>query len=600
MSSSEPMTDPNQFYHAGTPAAATSSSSSTRYLTRKTYYEVMANIKKGPFHPASAPNGPSLPSLPGMGHSSTSFSPHHNSNQAHEQQVSSQQYQAPPAGYPLPSMNQAPPPGQMPQSGYDREREMQEARERDIRDRDYEARRQQRDQEARDRDMRDRQQREQHAPHQNHVDSLHLHQPVAVAPGSRSIHGPNGLLGNNGIPPQNNASTTVQNPPTPSQQPMYGPVYESGQPPPQPQAAQMAPQLLSFAPPQQQAPQQAQGQGQQPILNDALTYLDMVKVRFADDPRVYNQFLDIMKDFKSQTIDTPGVINRVSMLFKGHPELIKGFNTFLPPGYRIDITDDRIRVTTPEGHTLSPLGNSLLPLTSPAHGDVPHMYDHRGSHPGFAPIQAPRPMEGLPSPNAHFGRANLSPSFYEAEQREQEAIAREQQRGATSLQNVASAAAAEPRANTILPGASPSAENAALSTQQQNMEKRGPVEFNHAISYVNKIKNRFHEQPEIYKQFLEILQTYQRESRPIQDVYAQVQHLFEGAQDLLQDFKQFLPESAASSKAQESRQADDLARPSNVRSELGYPGQMHTPRPERTGANATYRQLCAHAKCWSC
>jgi paired amphipathic helix protein Sin3a len=26
------------------------------------------------------------------------------------------------------------------------------------------------------------------------------------------------------------------------------------------------------------------------------------------------------------------------------------------------------------------------------------------------------------------------------------------------------------------------------SAQQANMEKRGPVEFNHAISYVNKIK----------------------------------------------------------------------------------------------------------------
>jgi paired amphipathic helix protein Sin3a len=41
-------------------------------------------------------------------------------------------------------------------------------------------------------------------------------------------------------------------------------------------------------------------QGQQPILNDALSYLDQVKVRFVDQPDVYNRFLDIMKDFKSQ------------------------------------------------------------------------------------------------------------------------------------------------------------------------------------------------------------------------------------------------------------------------------------------------------------
>lgn len=33
---------------------------------------------------------------------------------------------------------------------------------------------------------------------------------------------------------------------------------------------------------------------------DALSYLDQVKVRFVDQPDVYNRFLDIMKDFKSQ------------------------------------------------------------------------------------------------------------------------------------------------------------------------------------------------------------------------------------------------------------------------------------------------------------
>jgi paired amphipathic helix protein Sin3a len=52
-----------------------------------------------------------------------------------------------------------------------------------------------------------------------------------------------------------------------------------------------------------------------------------------DKPYIYSQFLDIMKDFKSQAIDTPGVITRVSNLFEGRPELIQGFNTFLPQGY---------------------------------------------------------------------------------------------------------------------------------------------------------------------------------------------------------------------------------------------------------------------------
>lgn len=39
------------------------------------------------------------------------------------------------------------------------------------------------------------------------------------------------------------------------------------------------------------------------------------------------------------------------------------------------------------------------------------------------------------------------------------------------------------------------------------------VEFNNAISYVNKIKTRFLDHPEIYRSFLEILHTYQVRSR---------------------------------------------------------------------------------------
>lgn len=35
-------------------------------------------------------------------------------------------------------------------------------------------------------------------------------------------------------------------------------------------------------------------------VTDALTYLDAVKTQFADQPDVYNRFLDIMKEFKSQ------------------------------------------------------------------------------------------------------------------------------------------------------------------------------------------------------------------------------------------------------------------------------------------------------------
>ena len=58
-------------------------------------------------------------------------------------------------------------------------------------------------------------------------------------------------------------------------------------------------------------------------------------MEFSSKPEIYNEFLDIMKNFKAQTIDTPGVIQKVSQLFRGYNKLILGFNTFLPPGYEI-------------------------------------------------------------------------------------------------------------------------------------------------------------------------------------------------------------------------------------------------------------------------
>lgn len=35
-------------------------------------------------------------------------------------------------------------------------------------------------------------------------------------------------------------------------------------------------------------------------MEDALNYLDQVKYKFGNQPQVYNDFLDIMKEFKSQ------------------------------------------------------------------------------------------------------------------------------------------------------------------------------------------------------------------------------------------------------------------------------------------------------------
>lgn len=69
-------------------------------------------------------------------------------------------------------------------------------------------------------------------------------------------------------------------------------------------------------------------------LEDALLYLDDVKREFGG--RI-NNVLVIMKGFKSREVDTPGVIARVSVLFRGHHNLILGFNKFLADGDKISL-----------------------------------------------------------------------------------------------------------------------------------------------------------------------------------------------------------------------------------------------------------------------
>ena len=164
-------------------------------------------------------------------------------------------------------------------------------------------------------------------------------------------------------------------------------------------------------------------------VTDALSYLDAVKMQFQDQPDVYNHFLDIMKDFKSQMyvrlfifasgipsffsrfqfpfcfplktdiqvhvcrIDTPGVIQRVSQLFNGHPSLIQGFNTFLPIGYRIECSTDAhdahlITVTTPTGTTMQTTNNG----------------------PGHGLLWSTSQGEAVRPPDAFFGAGNKPPS----------------------------------------------------------------------------------------------------------------------------------------------------------------------------------------------
>ncbi|KAH9943527.1 hypothetical protein B0H21DRAFT_490302 [Amylocystis lapponica] len=202
-------------------------------------------------------------------------------------------------------------------------------------------------------------------------------------------------------------------------------------------------------------------------VTDALSYLDSVKMRFQDNPDVYNRFLDIMKDFKSQLIDTPGVIERVSNLFHGHLELIQGFNTFLPAGYRIECISDAqnpnyITVITPAGTTTQATDGVF------AFGNPVHQF-------GARPIDA------------------------------------------TLL------------SNTI--------------AQKEGEFSTDPVPevFQPAMSFVARVKKRYQNDPERYRQFLETLSDKSTLSPNDNDILQRIGKLFFDAPDLMKVFEEFLP-----------------------------------------------------------
>lgn len=286
---------------------------------------------------------------------------------------------------------------------------------------------------------------------------------------------------------------------------------------------------------QEQQPQVQHDAYYRPLnVKDALSYLEQVKFQFNSRPDVYNHFLDIMKDFKSQAIDTPGVIDRVSTLFKGYPGLIQGFNTFLPQGYRIECSanpDEPIRVTTPMGSSsvAGTIENAVAGF--PAQPRIQQL-QQLGQQPEQTML-AGHEEHALPGEQATTTATptptlNTQPPQHHPQPRPQ--LPAEYQ----------------------LPLKPPIGHQGQLSPNEQ-VKKSADVEFSQAINYVNKIKNRFAEQPDIYKHFLEILQTYQREQKPINEVYAQVTVLFQNAPDLLDDFKKFLPDSSPSANRQQQQ-----------------------------------------------
>eukprot|EP00171_Calliarthron_tuberculosum_P013046 IDg13046t1 len=344
---------------------------------------------------------------------------------------------------------------------------------------------------------------------------------------------------------------------------------------------------------------EGEGRGQLKV-EDALLYLEKVKQVFGEKPDVYNLFLDIMKAFKAQTIDTTEVIVRVSQLFSGHEKLILGFNRFLPPGYKILIGEDEAGgVSTgfegPKGYSSLPTAapNNLLqpiaphpatvpadsaPTAPPAHVTTTESKSNLPVAPGSSAAHAAVTAQTVSNIDVPDPQPRPPPSPTATPDRLSErAIPIPSSPRSPALNSVAS-----PLLTGVVQDGDTNMADSLPSPILPTGSIPGPLEatdeeksrgFGEALNFLDNISRRT-SNPVLFHRFVEITSTFSSGEKSVREFYAAVSDLFDSHRDLLQQFKQFLPlfyTSAANGNSNAARIPDLRQSTSTVRRRAKLP-----------------------------
>jgi paired amphipathic helix protein Sin3a len=283
-------------------------------------------------------------------------------------------------------------------------------------------------------------------------------------------------------------------------------------------------------------------------VEDAQMYLDQVKAEFADRPHIYNEFLDIMKAFKMQQTDTPGVIREISNLFQGNRKLMLGFNMLMLDGYRIEEPPDPdIGSSEVLAVFRAPFPDVALPILreSPLvlddalaymdqvkaeFADRPHIYNEFLDTTKAFMAQKVNTVEAIRRLNNLFqGNRRLMLGFN------------------TFLSNgyriaiQSDAGIGPPEVVVFFQQPGSDADVPILRESSSSEGKNLHLEFDRAVRYVKLIRRRFSPDPGTYEKFLEILQTYEAKQRGARETLEDVVELFEDHPDLLREFASFVP-----------------------------------------------------------
>ena len=79
-------------------------------------------------------------------------------------------------------------------------------------------------------------------------------------------------------------------------------------------------------------------------------YIQDVKTTFHSRPSVYQEFVRILSEVRNPDSDKVEIVKRIIMLFDGYPNLILGFNYFLPRYIRLEIQEDAVIVKVDEDY----------------------------------------------------------------------------------------------------------------------------------------------------------------------------------------------------------------------------------------------------------
>ena len=216
----------------------------------------------------------------------------------------------------------------------------------------------------------------------------------------------------------------------------------------------------------------------------AYSFLDNVKQTFSDRPQIYNKFMEMMKELQGNS----EMVSKITDVLNGYPDLLEGFNAFLPsPAVSPTKTNSNSVETTIERPT-SPIKTTSTSVTSTITQDI---------SPKTIPSPTTTPLPPSPSP----------PTMTMTMTASETSMAPYTTSGGIGI-SVGGGGGTSPKT---------------------------------ALMFLKNVKKTFTSQPQKYEEFLTLLKQLKDKRSNTQEVYFKAAALLKDYPELTRDFSKFFP-----------------------------------------------------------